>query len=66
MDPVEEGRLVEKVETMTKKLEELEDEIQSLVTRVEFTPVKLIAYGMVGMILSTVVAQLLTLVIAKW
>ncbi len=65
MDPVEEGRLVEKVETMTKKLEELEDEIQSLVTRVEFTPVKLIAYGMVGMILSTVVAQLLTLVIAK-
>lgn len=65
MDPVEEGRLVEKVETMTKKLEELEDEIRSLVTRVEFTPVKLIAYGMVGMILSTVVAQLLTLVIAK-
>ncbi len=65
MDPVEEGRLVEKVETMTKKLEELEGEIQSLVTRVEFTPVKLIAYGMVGMILSTVVAQLLTLVIAK-
>lgn len=65
MDPVEEGRIVEKVETMTKKLEELEDEIQSLVTRVEFTPVKLIAYGMVGMILSTVVAQLLTLVIAK-
>lgn len=65
MDPVEEGRLVEKVETMTKKLEELEDEIQSLVTRVEFTPVKLIAYGMVSMILCTVVAQLLTLVIAK-
>lgn len=66
MDPVEEGRLVEKVETMTKNLEELEGEIQLLVTRVEFTPVKLIAYGMVGMILSTVVAQLLTLVIAKW
>ena len=65
MDPVEEGRLVEKVETMTKNLEELEGEIQLLVTRVEFTPVKLIAYGMVGMILSTVVAQLLTLVIAK-
>ena len=66
MDPVEEGRLVEKVETMTKRLEELEDDIQSLVTRVEFTPVKLIAYGMVGMILSRVVAKLLTLVIAKW
>jgi hypothetical protein len=34
------------------------------VTRVEFTPVKILVYGMVGLILSSVVAALISFVIS--
>ena len=39
--------------------------IDTLVSKLEFTPVKLLVYGMTGIILSGVIGSLITLVIRK-
>lgn len=39
--------------------------LETLVSKLEFTPVKLLVYGMTGIILSGVIGSLITLVIRK-
>ena len=39
--------------------------IDTLVSKLEFTPVKLLVYGMTGIILAGVIGALLTLIIRK-
>lgn len=51
-------RLQEQVST-------LQTAVKDLVTRVEFTPVKLIAYGLAGTILSSVLMAILSKVLMK-
>lgn len=43
----------------------LQAAVKDLVTRVEFTPVKLIAYGLAGTILSSVLMAILSKVLMK-
>lgn len=43
----------------------LQASVKDLVTRVEFTPVKLIAYGLAGTILSSVLMAILSKVLMK-
>ncbi len=49
--------------TLHADMRHLESLVGSLVSRLEFAPVKMIAYGMVGLVLSGVLASLLALVI---
>ena len=44
-------------------LAHLNDVVATLVTRLEFAPVKLIAYGIVGLMLSGIIASILALVV---
>ena len=61
----------EKVSTLTERIDNLIDRIDrfeevadsQFVRRAEFEPIKLLAYGGVGIVLATVVGALLTLVI---
>jgi hypothetical protein len=47
------------------KIEMLEKKIADLVTRFEFIPVKLIAYGLAGSVLAAVIAAVMTNVLRK-
>lgn len=53
---------VGKIET---KIESMEIMIMTLVTRTEFTPIKLIVYGLVGSIMAGVLGAILSQVIRK-
>lgn len=53
---------VGKIET---KIESLESMVKTLVTRTEFTPIKLIVYGLVGSIMAGVLGAILSQVIRK-
>lgn len=50
---------------LAAQIEALKEKVDTLVTRVEFTPVKILVYGGAGTILSTVVGALLAKVILK-
>ena len=56
-----EGRL----ERLNDKLDHIKDAIDKLVTRHEFYPVRLIAYGLAGGILMTVLMAVLSKVVLK-
>lgn len=58
----EHNNLKDKVSSNHKSVMDL---VKELVTRVEFTPVKMIAYGLAGTIMSSVLMALLTKVITK-
>lgn len=58
-------RLEERVGQGFDKLEGLERKINLLITREEFAPVKLIAYGLAVSIFTSVMAALLSKVILK-
>ena len=45
--------------------EHIQEKLDSLVSRLEFTPVKLLVYGMTSITLASVVAALIALVINK-
>lgn len=51
------------IAVLKKAVETVENTLESLVTRPEFTPVKLLAYGMAGSLLAGIVAALLATVI---
>ena len=55
------------VKVITIELEQghMLTKLETLVSKMEFTPVKVLVYGMVGIILSGVIAALLALVIRK-
>lgn len=53
-----------KLEFILKELDEIKAQLEKkYVSQSEFTPVKNIAYGMVGLILTAVVGSLLTLIL---
>ena len=67
-DRSDEGKLLAVLDERTKAIQQSVKDIQaqlanSYVTRQEFEPVKRIVYGMVGVILVTVVGALLVLVL---
>lgn len=57
------SRLDERTRNMQKDLHELAQRFEDYVTHVEFTPVKLIAFGLAGLILSAVIAAVIATVI---
>lgn len=62
-DTIEETR--RDVATIKAELKHLQDQIATLVTRPEFTPVKLIVYSLVGSIFTGVLGALLSRVLIK-
>ena len=56
-------RIEDDIERAREDRDQLRDEMTQRVTRVEFTPVRLLTYGAVGLILSGVVTALLALVL---
>lgn len=69
MEPIEKETLKELGEIKTdiavlkKAIDTVEKTLEDLVTRTEFTPVKLLAYGLAGSLLAGIVAALLATVI---
>jgi hypothetical protein len=53
------------VQVIKVKLEALEKLVATFVTRPEFDPVKMIAYGMAGSVLLTVLGAIMARIIAK-
>lgn len=47
------------------KLEVIDERLTGLITRIEFTPIKLIVYGLCASILTGVIGALLTKVLTK-
>ena len=69
-EDIERAREMEKltgiISSVEKKVDHVTDMIEkNYVTRAEFSPVKTICYGLVGLIVSGVVGALLTLIIRK-
>lgn len=57
------ARLDERTRNMQIDLHELSDKFDEYVTHVEFTPVKLIAFGLAGLILCSVIAAVIATVL---
>lgn len=55
-------RVESEVHHLGEQFDDLKAEIRTLVTRVEFTPVQRVVYGIVGLILSAVVGALVALI----
>lgn len=53
------------VATMQTKMEAMEKHIEKLVTQIEFVPVKLVVYGMVGIIIATAIGGFLSKIFIK-
>jgi uncharacterized coiled-coil DUF342 family protein len=60
---VEETGKKDDISVLKSKMEALEKVVQTFVTRPEFDPVKMIAYGMAGSVLLTVLGAILAKVI---
>lgn len=54
---------IEKLTRLQSSVEEVKTRIPEWVTRVEFTPVKIIAYGLVSIILTSVFTAIVALVV---
>ena len=54
-----------KLTKLEMRLGYVERTLESLVTKLEFAPIRLIVYGLVGLILSSVVAALVALVVKR-
>ena len=59
------ARLDERVKSMQAELHSLTSKFEQYVTHIEFGPVKLIAFGLAGLILSAVIAAIVASVIHK-
>jgi len=59
------ARLDERVQAMQKELHSLTGKFNEYVTHIEFTPVKLIAFGLAGLTLSSVLAAVVATVIHR-
>lgn len=59
------ARLDERVKSMQVELHALTSKFEQYVTHIEFGPVKLIAFGLAGLILSAVIAAVVASVIHK-
>jgi hypothetical protein len=59
------ARIERDVHHMSKDVGEMKESMRELVTRVEFTPIKLTVYGLVGIILAAVIGALVATVIRQ-
>ena len=59
------GRLDERTEAISKRLERIEQSFQDYVTKDRYKPVELIAYGLVSGVVITVLGALLAQIIVK-
>ena len=59
------ARLDERVKSMQTELHSLTAKFEQYVTHIEFGPVKLIAFGLAGLILSAVIAAVVASVIHR-
>ena len=57
--------LATQLSLMKAEQDHIQEKLDSLVSRLEFTPVKLLVYGMTSITLASVVAALIALVINK-
>lgn len=58
-------KLTENVIRLQEKVSNLEGVVRDLVTRAEFTPVKLVVYGLAGTVLSSVLMALIATVVIR-
>lgn len=65
MENEELRKLGENVVRLQEQVATLQATVKDLVTRVEFTPVKIIAYGLAGTILSSVLMAIMSKVLMK-
>lgn len=66
MDQERETALEVKIDWIKKDVQEIKDRLkENYVTRAEFDPIKKIVYGVVGIILTTVIVALLAFVIKQ-
>ena len=65
MNEQEKKELHEAMVKMEMRLGFVERALEDLVSYLEFAPVKLIVYGLVGLILSSVVAAVISIVVRK-
>lgn len=59
------SKLNENVIRLQEKVSNLEATVRDLVTRAEFTPVKLVVYGLAGTVLSSVLMALIATVVIR-
>ena len=57
--------VVNQLQLMKAEQDHIKEKLDSLVSRLEFTPVKLLVYGMTSITLASVVAALIALVVNK-
>jgi hypothetical protein len=65
MDNEELRKLSENVIRLQEQVSSLQNTVKDLVTRAEFTPVKMIAYGLATAIMSSVLMAMLAKVVTK-
>ncbi|EAO3412100.1 hypothetical protein GNM83_19005 [Salmonella enterica] len=65
MEDNELRRLSDNVIRLQEKVTALEATVKELVTRAEFTPVKLVVYGLAGTVLSSVLMALIATVLIR-
>ncbi|EBJ6658314.1 hypothetical protein D0Q53_20575 [Salmonella enterica] len=65
MDDNELRKLSDNVIRLQEKVTALEATVKELVTRAEFTPVKLVVYGLAGTVLSSVLMALIATVVIR-
>ncbi|EAB4417279.1 hypothetical protein D7B12_17770 [Salmonella enterica] len=58
-------RLTENVIRLQEKVSNLESGVRELVSKAEFTPVKLVVYGLAGTVLSSVLMALIATVVIR-
>lgn len=54
-----------RLSVLTSRMEQVRENVEKLVTRHEFTPVKMIVYGLAGGALTTLLAGILNLIMHK-
>lgn len=65
MEDSELRKLSDNVIRLQEKVTALESSVKELVTRAEFTPVKLVVYGLAGTVLSSVLMALIATVVIR-
>ncbi|ECN9265233.1 hypothetical protein ACLMYS_003890 [Salmonella enterica] len=65
MEANELRKLSDNVIRLQEKVTALESSVKELVTRAEFTPVKLVVYGLAGTVLSSVLMALIATVVIR-
>ena len=65
VDAIKQSQLLDIKTSLVEIREEMKEDKKGLVSKTEFAPVKIIVYGLVGTILTSVLGALLALIITK-